>query len=110
MPVHPADNRLTDSQPVGGDSLRVEAGTTVLHEDLGRAVGDFQVNRHGAAAVPCRVQHGLPGGLDQRLVALGHGAVAYRDHLDGVAQGVFDFRRRGLDALGELPASLPGSR
>ncbi len=103
--IRPMIDSRTPSRSAGTASGS-KPGPRSLTKTSARAVGDFQVDGHGAAAVPGGVQHGLAGGLDQGLVAFGHGAVAHADHLDGVAQGVFHLGRGGLDALGELAGVL----
>ena len=77
------------------DGIQFEARAAVFDEDFRAAVGHFEVDRDGTAAVAGSVQHGLAAGLDQRLMALGHVRVAHGHDVDGVSEPVLNLRGGG---------------
>ena len=91
--AHPADDRLAHSEPIRGDTGRVEARAVIAHEGL-RDVGAYlDVGRHRGRPVPDRVEQGLPQRPHQRVRVLAQRPVAGDDQVDRDAVQLLDLGR-----------------
>ena len=79
-PRHPADDRFPDAEPIMREQGEVDSRSPVAHEHVEGLGRGLEVHGNLATGMPCRVEHRLPSGSDDRSVR--RGRLARCDNLE----------------------------